>query len=719
MTNQSADHMNPPGDGAASQPVTPDTIPPFPQPIETKPPKTNWVVFIGSAAMIVAIALWAIIFPDNAGVVIGNTVGWVSSNLGWYYILTAGLILLFVIFLAIGKTGTIKLGPDHSKPQFNMFTWTSMLFAAGIGIDLMFFSVSEPVSHYYAPPTGDGETIEAARQGVVWTLYHYGPIGWGMYALMGGAFAYFAYRRNMPLSIRSLLTPLFGKKVNGWFGHTVDIAAVLGTIFGIAVSLGIGVVQLNYGLKLVFNVPEGIATQTALLVISVAIAIMSTLSGVEKGIRRLSELNVLLALLLIIYVIVFGKTRELLDGLVMNFGDFINRLPGMLFNTFGWDQPDDWMAAWTLFFWAWWIAWAPFVGLFLARISRGRTLRQFIFGVLVVPFLFILLFDSIFGNAALQKVRGGDDTFGQNAMNHAERGFFDLLNSYPAAPFVVGLALVTGLLFYVTSADSGALVLSNFTSHIEDPKQDGGKGLRLFWSIATGLLTLSMLLVGGVTTLQNATLIIGLPFSVVMYFVMISLYRALRADLAHGHGYETAAANRPATTGNWRQRLRRSTVFPKVDQVARYIDSVAEPALDDVVTELRRTGNEATLTRSREAGTELDCLVVSVHYDADEDFSYQLHPVSHDIPSFAYRNPNKAERYYRLEVFTGTGSKDYDVYGYTTEQLISDVLSHYESHLEFLRVTAGEPLASIVEDDQAVTDWHDDFETPEDEASSK
>jgi choline/glycine/proline betaine transport protein len=719
MTNQSTDHSTPPGDKTPATPLDAQTIPPFPRPIETKSPKPNWIVFTGAAVLIVAIALWAMIWPDNAGTVIGNTVSWVSANLGWYYILTAGLILLFVIFLAIGKTGGIKLGPDHSKPQFNMFTWTSMLFAAGIGMDLMFFSVNEPVSHYYAPPTGSGENVEAARQAVVWTLYHYGPIGWGMYALMGGAFAYFAYRRNMPLSIRSLLTPLFGKKVHGWFGHTVDIAAVLGTIFGIAVSLGIGVVQLNYGLKLVFNVPEGIATQTALIIVSVLIAIMSTLSGVEKGIRRLSELNVILAIILIGYVIVVGKTRELLDGLVMNIGDFMNRLPGMLFNTFGWDQPDDWMASWTLFFWAWWIAWAPFVGLFLARISRGRTLRQFIFGVLVVPFLFIALFDSIFGNAALQKVRDGDDTFGQNAMNHAERGFFDLLNSYPAAPFVVGLALVTGLLFYVTSADSGALVLSNFTSKIEDPKQDGGKGLRLFWAVATGLLTLSMLLVGGVTTLQNATLIIGLPFSVVMYLVMISLYRALRSDLAHGHGYQTAAANRPEIAGNWRQRLRRSNVYPKVNQVNRYIDAVAEPALNDVVTELRRTGNEATLTRSREAGTELDCLVVSVHYESDEDFSYQIHPVSHDVPSYAYRNPNEAERYYRLEVFTGTGSKDYDIYGYTTEQLISDVLSHYESHLEFLRVTAGEPLASIVEDDQAVTDWHEDFESAESDESSK
>ncbi|WP_291278601.1 choline BCCT transporter BetT [Galactobacter sp.] len=714
MTNQSPDHMNPPGTNGV-----PTTLPPLQPPAAAPAPKPNWVVFIGSGILIVLVALWAIILPDNAGNVITSITSWISSNLGWYYILTAGLMLGFVIFLAASRHGATKLGPDHSKPQFSLFTWTSMLFAAGIGIDLMFFSVAEPVTQYYAPPAGDTENIEAARQAIVWTLFHYGPIGWGMYALMGGAFAYFAYRRNMPLSIRAILTPLFGKKLNGWFGHTVDIAAVLGTVFGIATSLGIGVVQLNYGLHILFGIKEGVGAQIGLIVLSVLMATMSTVSGVEKGIRRLSELNVVLAIVLLVWVTVTGKTRQLLDLLIMNVGDFVSRFPHTVLDTFGWEQPDDWMAGWTLFFWAWWIAWAPFVGLFLARISRGRTLRQFITGVLVIPFLFIALFISIFGNAALQRVMGGDDKFGQEAMNVPEHGFYDLLQDYPAAPFVVGLATVTGLLFYVTSADSGALVLANFTSRITDSKQEGTKGLRIFWSVTTGLLTLAMLLVGGVSTLQGATLIIGLPFSVVMYLVMVSFYRALRSEAAHGDGYRSAAANRPTGGGNWRQRLRRSTVFPTAAQTRRFLEATAEPALADVVAELRHNGTDASLTRKREEGTELDCLVLSVHYESDEDFSYQVHPVAHVVPSFAYRNPNSAESYYRLEVFTGTGSKDYDIYGYTSEQLISDVLGHLESHLEFLRITEGNPVATISENDAPVTDWHEDFESPEDHEASK
>lgn len=714
MTNQSPDHMNPSGTNGV-----PTTLPPLQPPAAAPAPKPNWVVFIGSGILIVLVALWAIILPDNAGNVITSITSWISSNLGWYYILTAGLMLGFVIFLAASRHGATKLGPDHSKPQFSLFTWTSMLFAAGIGIDLMFFSVAEPVTQYYAPPAGDTENIEAARQAIVWTLFHYGPIGWGMYALMGGAFAYFAYRRNMPLSIRAILTPLFGKKLNGWFGHTVDIAAVLGTVFGIATSLGIGVVQLNYGLHILFGIKEGVGAQIGLIVLSVLMATMSTVSGVEKGIRRLSELNVVLAIVLLVWVTVTGKTRQLLDLLIMNVGDFVSRFPHTVLDTFGWEQPDDWMAGWTLFFWAWWIAWAPFVGLFLARISRGRTLRQFITGVLVIPFLFIALFISIFGNAALQRVMGGDDKFGQEAMNVPEHGFYDLLQDYPAAPFVVGLATVTGLLFYVTSADSGALVLANFTSRITDSKQEGTKGLRIFWSVTTGLLTLAMLLVGGVSTLQGATLIIGLPFSVVMYLVMVSFYRALRSEAAHGDGYRSAAANRPTGGGNWRQRLRRSTVFPTAAQTRRFLEATAEPALADVVAELRHNGTDASLTRKREEGTELDCLVLSVHYESDEDFSYQVHPVAHVVPSFAYRNPNSAESYYRLEVFTGTGSKDYDIYGYTSEQLISDVLGHLESHLEFLRITEGNPVATISENDAPVTDWHEDFESPEDHEASK
>ncbi|MGI6877801.1 choline BCCT transporter BetT [Microbacterium sp. gxy059] len=676
-------------------------------------PRTRWPVLIGSGTAILAVALWAIVAPDSAGGVISATVEWISANTAWYFILTAAVVVVFVLFVALSRAGRTKLGPDHAKPQFSMFTWAAMLFAAGIGIDLMFFAVSEPVAQYVAPPDGGGETIAAARQAIVWTFFHYGPVGWAMYALMGGSFAFFAYRRNLPLTIRSLFTPLFGKRLNGWAGHSIDIVAVLGTVFGISVTLGIGVVQLSYGLHVLFGIDDGIGVQIALIVLAVALATFSTVSGVEKGIRRLSELNVILAIALLAWILITGETRRLLDGLVMNVGDFVTGFSGMLMNTFAWEQPDAWMQAWTIFFWAWWAAWAPFVGLFLARISRGRTLRQFIAGVLAIPFAFIAIFISIFGNATLEIVLGGDAAFAESAISTPERAFFDLLAQYPAAPAVIAVALLTGFLFYVTSADSGALVLATLSSEIEDSKQEGGKWLRIFWAVATGVLTLGMLLVGGVPTLQQASVIIGLPVSLLLYLVMISLFRALRTEQQHLDGYAATAPSRFGTQEtSWRQRLKRTLSFPQRTQTTRYLDQTVEPALAAVAEELRGTDTavEADVERCAAEGSDVDSLLLTVRFgEQQQDFTYQVYPVAKDLPAFAYRSVKDSERYYTLEVFTATGSHGYDVFGYSGEQLIADVLGHYESHLEYLRLSEGARDAALTEEMPVVTDWQDDF----------
>lgn len=496
----------------------------------------RWPVFIGSITVIVAIALWAILAPERASAVIGGAVARVSTSFGWYFVLLAGGVFAFVLYLALSRHGRVRLGDAHSRPSFNLFTWASMLFAAGIGIDLMFFAVSEPAAQYLAPPEGDGRTADAARQAIVWTLFHYGPVGWAMYALMGSAFAYFAYRRGLPLDLRSLLTPIFGRRPEGAFGHGVDILSVLGTVLGISVTLGIGVVQLSYGMHMLFGTPDGTAMRIALIALAVVLSTLSAVTGVERGIRRLSELNVLLAAVLLIWITVTGDTRRLLDGLVMNVGDFASAFPGMLLDTFAWTRPDDWMQTWTLFFWAWWVAWAPFVGLFLARISRGRTLRQFVLGVLVIPFAFITVFVSVFGNSALEVIVGGDLAFGETAVGAPERAFFGLLSQYPGAPVLLAVALVTGMLFYVTSADSGSLVLARLTSTAADSERDGPKPLRVVWAVAMGLLTLGMLLAGGVSTLQQATLIVGLPLSLLLILVMVSLSRALAREREGGVG---------------------------------------------------------------------------------------------------------------------------------------------------------------------------------------
>lgn len=497
----------------------------------TRPMQTNWPVFIISSLLILAISLWAILSPTSADGALGLVVDFVTRNFGWFYILTATVIIIYMLILAVSHAGNYRLGPDDSKPQYSLFSWGSMLFAAGIGIDLLFFSVAEPLSQYYAPPSGTPESHEAARQAVVLTIFHYGITGWAMYALLGLAFALFAYRYQMPLAIRSALYPLIGKRIHGVAGDAVDIAAVLGTIFGIATSLGIGVVQLNVGLTVVFGVEGSLATQIGLILIAVGTATVTAVAGIDKGIKRLSEWNVILAIVLLVYILFTGKTSFLLDSLVTNFGQYFSMFPSLTMETYPYVSDRSWMQSWTLFFWAWWVAWAPFVGLFLARISRGRSLRQFVLGTFTVPFVFITIWISIFGNSALDYAFGkGGDQFGKLSLTQPEMAFYALLQQYPLAPLVIAVASLVGLLLFATSANSASLVMSNFCSFVPDTERDGPAWMRIFWAILIAVLTIAMLMVGGIPTLQKATLVAGLPFAIVIYIVMFGIYRALRQE---------------------------------------------------------------------------------------------------------------------------------------------------------------------------------------------
>ncbi|MFE0802471.1 choline BCCT transporter BetT [Streptomyces sp. NPDC058812] len=652
-------------------------------------------VFFGSAALILAISIWAIVTPSGAESAIGVAVDRISSWFGWYYFLAATVYLGFVVFIGVSKYGTIKLGPKHYKPDYGLFAWAAMLFAAGIGIDLMFFSVSGPVSHYLAPPEGDPETVEAARQAVVWTLFHYGITGWAMYALMGMALGFFAFRYRLPLAIRSALYPIIGRRIHGRIGDAVDLAAIIGTVFGISVSLGIGVVQLNYGLRVLFDVPEGLPAQIGLIAVAVVMATVSAVAGVDKGIRRLSQLNVLLAVLLMLFILVVGEPFRLLNSLVQNVGDYVSRFPSMTLNTFAYDQPTEWLDAWTLFFWAWWIAWAPFVGLFLARISRGRTLRQFVAATLIIPFIFTGLFLAVFGNSALFVVRDGNSEFGQTAMNVPEQGFYGLLEQYPGALFSAGLATFVGLLLYVTSADSGALVMGNLSSHLPTPVTDAAPWMRIFWALTTGLLTLAMLIVGGVQALTDATIIMGLPFSFVMFLIMVGLYLALRTEYMREEALATTlpaslsgrtTQQGPTGARNWRQRLARAMAFPGRRAAARFVEDVCRPAFQEVGQALREQGTEAELLEGVNEENGLAHVGLRVPIGPSDTFVYEVWPVEKPTPGFATRSVTTHDTYVRFEVRLAEGNQGYDVMGYTKEQLIGDSLDQYERHLEFLRM---------------------------------
>ncbi|WP_459176612.1 choline transporter [Ewingella americana] len=667
----------------------------------------NKVVFFTSAGLILAFTLMSIFYTELSGKWLSHSLNWVSATFGWYYMLAATLYIVFVVFIACSRFGSIKLGPEQSKPEFSMMSWAAMLFAAGIGIDLMFFSVAEPVTQYMLPPEGQGQTLEAARQAMTWTLFHYGLTGWAMYALMGIALAYFSYRYNLPLTIRSALYPIFGKRIYGPIGHTVDIAAVVGTIFGIATTLGIGVVQLNYGLKVLFQIPENLTVQASLILLSVVMATISVTSGVNKGIRILSELNVLLALGLILFLLFFGNTEFLLNALVLNIGDYINRFMGMTLNTFAFDRPTEWMNSWTLFFWAWWVAWSPFVGLFLARISRGRTIRQFVLGTLIIPFVFTLLWLSIFGNSALYQIIHGNLDFANEVIAHPERGVYSLLAQYPGFTLSASVATITGLLFYVTSADSGSLVLGNFTSKLADINNDAPNWLRIFWSVTIGVLTLGMLMTDGVSALQNATVIMGLPFSFVIFFIMAGLYKSLRLEDYRRASTLQSLAPMPAAGGdavlNWKQRLSRVMNYPGTTHTQRMMDQVCRPAMLDVAEELKLRGAKVEFNEHEPVEDEkLNHLELIVALGEEQNFVYQIWPVRYAVPGFTYRARSGKSHYYRLETFLLEGTQGNDLMDFTKHQVINDILDQYERHLNFLHLNREAPGNTLTFPEQTI-----------------
>lgn len=492
-------------------------------------------VFASSAIGIVLFSTWTLFAGASAATAIEAALTWISHAFGWFYFLAVAGYLAFVVCIALSRFGTLRLGPADAVPEFHTVSWAAMLFAAGIGIDLLFFCVAEPVSHYLAPPRGGGGTVEAARHAMALTYLHWGLTGWGVYTLVGMCLAFFSYRRGMPLNIRSALEPLAGKRgSDGILGYGVDVAAVMATVFGIAASLGIGILQLASGLDHIFGVTTNRWVQAALAASVVAAAAVSAALGVDRGIRRLSEFNMLLAAALLLFVLFAGDTVFLLNALLANVGDYLTGFLELSFDTYAYRPPVDWLNTWTIFFWAWWIAWGPFVGLFLARISRGRTIRGFVAGTLILPMVFMMGWMSVMGNSAIELVMSGADELGRVSLEAPGSAVYEFLTHLPLPAVTSLVVTVLALVFFVTSGDSGALVLANFTSRIPGSRGghagDGPVWLRVLWAAIIGVLTLALLLAGGLATLQSAVVVMGLPFAFVLAAMAWGLYRALQSE---------------------------------------------------------------------------------------------------------------------------------------------------------------------------------------------
>lgn len=421
-------------------------------------------VFWGASLVVAALLATTLLMPGRADLAFKAAQAWTIDTFGWFYIASVAAFLVIVLILGFGPAGKLKLGPDDAEPDFPYVSWLAMLFAAGMGIGLMYFAVAEPIQHYISPPDVESGTILAAREAMAITFHHYGVHAWAIYALVGLSLAFFTYRKGMPLTLRSGLSPILGKRINGPLGDAIDIFAVCGTVFGIATSLGFGVSQMTAGLAYNYGVPDTTFSKVVVIVVVMGAATLSALSGADRGVRRLSELNLVLAVLLMLFVLAVGPTLFLLRALIQNFGLYLDHFVQRTFTLYAY-EPRAWMADWTLFYWAWWIAWSPFVGMFIARISRGRTVREFVAGVLFVPTAFTFIWMTVFGNTAISLdlgVAGGGIADAVQA--NLSTALFKFLEYLPGAGFTSTLAIVLVGVFFVTSADSGALVIDTLTS---------------------------------------------------------------------------------------------------------------------------------------------------------------------------------------------------------------------------------------------------------------
>lgn len=449
-------------------------------------------------------------------------------NFGWFYILSVSGLLLFLIWVASSRYGRIRLGPDDEAPEYKTVTWFCMLFAAGIGTILMFWGVAEPISHFANPPGGEvaGGTREAARLAMQFSMFHYGLHTWTIFTLPALAIGYFTYRQGLPMRISSVFYSVLGDKIYGPLGWTIDIIAVLGTVFGVAVSVGLGTLQLNSGLNYLLGMPVNYLSQMAIVGVITLVATISVALGLDKGIKRLSEFNIILALVVLLFIWVFGPTLFITAGAVQNVGMYLQNLPGMSFWTEAYSE-SNWQRTWTVFYFAWTISWAPYVGIFIARISRGRTIRQFVVGALGAPLLFTLVWFSVFGLAAIDLELNQGVAISAEVSKDVSVALFDFLSHFPMSNALSLLAIVVIVVFLTTSADSAALVVDLLSRKTGQPSKTGQ---RVFWTLLLGLVAGTLLLGGGLPALQNVITALGFPFCVLLVFMAVSLTRALHAD---------------------------------------------------------------------------------------------------------------------------------------------------------------------------------------------
>ncbi len=643
---------------------------------------------------VVLLVAMILIAPEQTQTLLNTAKSGIFANFSWFYVLAFSVFLGFLVILSVSSLGNIKLGNDEEEPEFGFLSWLAMLFAAGMGVGLMFFGVAEPLTHYLSDIT-TGTAEHKQQEALLHTLFHWGIHAWAVYGTIALALAYFGFRYKLPLALRSCFYPLLKERINGKLGDLIDIMALLATLFGIITTLGFGASQLGAGLHQLGWISENsFSLQMVVIVVVMSLAIFSAISGVGKGVKILSELNLTLAFCLLIFVLVAGPTLYLLSAFSDNIGTYLSNLVQLSFKTYVYEQEHTaWFSGWTILYWAWWCSWAPFVGLFIARISKGRTIREFIFGVLVVPSLFGVLWFTVFGNTAIWLNDGeAAGTLGQ-MISSPETLLFKFLDYLPLSGVTGLVSLVVISLFFITSADSGIYVLNNIASR--DKSLTAPRWQAVMWGVLMSVVSIVLMQSGGLANLQAMTLLVALPFAMLMLLMCFSLWKGLNADKKY---FDTKVNPTSIfwTGDKWKERLEQMMNQTQEKDILRFLKHTVLPAMRELRQELigkyELSVQINTLFEQDEPAVEL-----VIQKESMRDFMYGVKSVGREVSTQLLNDDNlphiQHSMTYEPYTYFFDGRVGYDVQYMDQDELIADMLKHYERYLSLLDDVGQELMA--------------------------
>ena len=654
----------------------------------------NPLVIGATLFFVVLLVAMILIAPEQTQTLLNAAKSGIFANFSWFYVLAFSVFLGFLVILSVSSLGNIKLGNDEEEPEFGFLSWLAMLFAAGMGVGLMFFGVAEPLTHYLSDIT-TGSAEHKQQEALLHTLFHWGIHAWAVYGTIALALAYFGFRYKLPLALRSCFYPLLKERINGKLGDLIDIMALLATLFGVITTLGFGASQLGAGLHQLGWISENsFSLQVVVIAVVMSLAIFSAISGVGKGVKILSELNLTLAFCLLIFVLVTGPTLYLLSAFSDNIGTYLSNLVQLSFKTYVYEQEHTgWFSGWTILYWAWWCSWAPFVGLFIARISRGRTIREFIFGVLVIPSMFGILWFTVFGNTAIWLNDGeAAGTLGQ-MISSPETLLFKFLDYLPLSGVTGLVSLVVISLFFITSADSGIYVLNNIASR--DKSLAAPRWQAVMWGILMSVVAIVLMQSGGLANLQAMTLLVALPFAMLMLLMCFSLWKGLNADKKY---FDTKVNPTSIfwTGDKWKERLEQMMNQTQEKDILRFLKHTVLPAMRELRQELIGKYDLSvqvnTLFEQDEPAVEL-----VIQKDSMRDFMYGVKSIGREVSEQLINDDNlphiQHSMTYEPYTYFFDGRVGYDVQYMDQDELIADMLKHYERYLSLLDDVGQELMA--------------------------